>query len=123
MKAIIIIFSTVATHNNSSYFLVSYRPMSPTTKENIRHIKQSDNHFYIYYFFHLIILAMSSSLHRAILIFSSGVSWAGDVAILDALQTNYAVGSLVRETWNVWRVRIVLLPVIVNFCEDWFLIV
>ena len=36
----IIIFFTVATYNNSSYFLVSYRSMSPTTKENIRHIYQ-----------------------------------------------------------------------------------
>jgi len=55
----------------------------------------------------------SSSMHRVILIFSSGVSWA----ILDALQTNYAVGSLAREKWNVWTVTIALLPVIVNFCE------
>lgn len=86
------------------------------------YINQSDNHFHIF-FFPSNILAMSSSMHRVILIFSSGISWAGDMAILDALQTNYAVGSLAREKWNVWTVTIALLPVIVNFCEAWFLIV
>jgi hypothetical protein len=30
------------------------------------------------------------------------------MAILDALQTNYAVGSLAREKWNVWTVTIAL---------------
>jgi hypothetical protein len=43
--------------------------------------------------------------------------------ILDALKTKYAVGSLAREKWSVWTVTIALLPVIVNFCEAWFLIV
>ena len=119
----IIVFSTVATYNNSSYFLVSYRSMSPTTKENIRHIYQPVWQSLPYIFFFHLILAMSSSMHRVILIYSSGVSWAGDSAILDALQTNYAVGSLARERWNVWTVTIALLPVIVNFCEAWFLIV
>ena len=86
------------------------------------YINQSDNHFHIF-FPSSNILAMSSSMHRVILIFSSGISWAGDMAIPDALQTNYAVGSLAREKWNFWTVTIALLPVIVNFCEAWFLIV
>ena len=51
----IIVFSTVVTYNNSSYYLVSYRSMSPTTKENIRHIYQPVWQSLPYiFFFHLI---------------------------------------------------------------------
>ena len=56
-------------------------------------------------------LAMSS-LHSGILNFSSGASCVGYMAIVDDLQTLYAVLSR-----NVWWVIVGLLPAIVNFCQ------
>lgn len=97
--------------------------LSPTTK-NIYH---SDNHFHVYlkwqantktFFFSSNILAISSSLHRVILNLFSGVSYASEVTIVDVLQTSLPSYLPCKEKWNVWKVAIRLLPMILNFCKN-----
>jgi hypothetical protein len=68
-------------------------------------------------FFHLLFWKMTWLPDHAILNISSGISWAGEIAIVDVLHTNYLIVSFAWEKRNIWRVKIGLLPVIVNFCK------
>jgi hypothetical protein len=69
-------------------------------------------------FLHLNFLAISSSLHRVILNLFSSVSYASDMTIVDVLQTSLPSYLPYKGKWNVWKVAIRLLPMIVNFCKN-----
>jgi hypothetical protein len=130
-----IIFSTVAKdiwnnplsggkNNLTTHIFLYPIGLCLQPQKNIYH---SDNHFHVYlkwqantktFFFSSNILAISSSLHRVILNLFSGVSYASEMTIVDVLQTSLPSYLPCKEKWNVWKVAIRLLPMIVNFCKN-----